>query len=52
MHSYDESETTKESSVVLNEFSLYAGKILTDTEKLLALKDHSKLGKGFRCPVS
>ena len=43
-------ETTKESSVVPNDFSLHVGKPLTDAEKLSALEDHCKPGKGFRFP--
>ena len=43
-------QTTKESSVVPNDFSLYVGKPLTEAEKLSALEDHCKPGKGFRFP--
>ena len=41
-----DSETTKKFSVVPNDFYLYVGKPLTDAEKLSALKDHFKPGKG------
>ena len=51
VHLDDESETTEESSVVPNDFSLYVRKSLTDTEKLSALEDHFKPGKGFRFPI-
>ena len=37
VHLDDESETIEESSVVPNDFPLYVGKSLTDTEKLSAL---------------
>ena len=50
VHLDADSETTKESSVVPNDFSLYVGKALTDAEKLSALEDHCKPGKGFRFP--
>ena len=45
VHLDADSETTKESSVVPNDFSLYVGKPLTDAEKLSALEDHFKPGK-------
>ena len=48
VHLNADSETTKESSVVPNDFSLYVGKPLTDAEKLSALEDHFKPEKGFR----
>ena len=43
-----QTQTTKKSFVVPNDFSLYVGKPLTDAEKLSALEDHFKPGKGFR----
>ena len=51
VHLGADSETTKEFSMVSNDFFIRTYVVLTDTKKLLALEDHFKPGKGFKFTV-